>query len=140
MSITTVHANIRAAARQLVQGLAGLPSQKFWEGVVFSTTNGVPYVLESVSPIGSVPRSTGTGGTIAHTIAVRYTVGFPIGSGTTAIEAALSAMQAAFGPGSWLVYGGDSALVQRSERTPLRPDGDWISGTVTATVIAYTSR
>ena len=138
MSLATVHPNIRAAARQVILATAGLPASKFWEGEAFSTTLGQAYLLENVAPVGSVPRATGSAGTIAHTIAVRATLGFPAGKGTLPIEQAVAALMVAFAPGSWLTYGGDSGVIQKCERTSLRQEPDWISCTVTATVVAYT--
>jgi hypothetical protein len=134
----SVHTDIRAAARQTILATNGLPSAKFWEGERFSTTLGQPYLAEQVSAIGSVVRATGTGGTIAHTIAVRATLGYPAGKGTVDIETAAAALMAKFRPGSWLAYGGQTGLVQQCERSSLRQDPDWIACTVTATVVAYT--
>ena len=135
----SVHTNIRAAARQLVLDTAGLPAAKFWEGERFSTTLGVPYLQEQVSAISDVVRAVGPGGNIAHTIAVRLTLGFPAGKGTLAVESAADLLMAAFRPGGSLAYGADSGVIQQCERSSLRQEPDWISCTVTATVVAYTS-
>lgn len=134
----SVHSNIRAAARALVIATAGLPAAKAWEGMAFSPSS-VAFLAEALVPVGSVPVATGSAGQIAHTIAINLTLSFPPGKGTAEIDAAAEALMQAFRPGSWLVYGGQSGLIRQCERSSLRQEPDWISCTVTATVIAYTS-
>lgn len=134
----SVHSNIRAAARALVIATASLPAAKAWEGVAFMPGS-APFLTEALNPIGSVPVATGSAGQIAHTIALNFTLSYPPGKGTTEIDAAAEALMQAFRPGGWLVYGGQSGLIRQCERSSLRQEPDWISCTVTATVIAYTS-
>ena len=133
-----VHANVRAATRQRLVGLAGLPAQRAWEGVAFEPTRGTPFLAEALRPIGSEVRGMGNSGAIAHTIAVSFTLNYPSGQGTLAIEQAASTIMDGFRPGVALVYGVQTAIVTQVERSPLRPEPDWIQTTVTATLIAYT--
>jgi len=133
-----VHANVRAAVRQRLVGLAGLPAERAWEGLAFEPTRGTPFLAEAMRPIGSEVRGMGASGALAHTIAASLSLVYPSGQGTLAIEQAASALMDGFRPGVTVVYGGQSAIVTKVERSPLRPEPDWIQTTVTATLIAYT--
>jgi hypothetical protein len=133
-----VHANIRAAARQLLGTVSGAPAAKAWEGEVFTPVRGTPYLSESARPGPSVVRGVGSGGAQQHTIRLNWTLHYPAGKGTAAIESAASAIMDAFKPGTGLAYSTQTGTIMQCERTPLVPDPDWISCTVTATVTAYT--
>lgn len=133
-----VHANIRAAARQLLGAVAGVPAGRAWEGEVYNPVRGTPYIAESVRPGPSVVRGIGSGCAVAHAIRVNWTLHYPAGKGTAAIEAAAAALMDAAKPGTGLAYDDQTGVVQQCERTPLTLEPDWLSCTVTATVTAYT--
>jgi hypothetical protein len=44
-----------------------------------------------------------------------------------------------FRPGTALIYGDDSAMVQQAEMAPLQQEPDWINRTVNITMIGHTS-
>lgn len=142
MSAATVHSEIRAAGRQALLAIAGLPAMKHWEGSPFSETLGTPYVREQCNPISSLVRSVGASGasgrTVAHTVALNYSPTFPPGAGTLPLEQAVGLIMAAFQAGGHISYGATSAYVVQCERSGLRQEPDWLSCTVTVTVVAYT--
>lgn len=133
-----VHPNVRSGVRQRLGTLAGLPAQRHWEGLAFDPERGVPFMAEVLRPIGSAVRGMGSSAAIAHTIVASFTLNYPAGQGTTAIEQAASALMDGFRPGASVVYGGQSALITQVERSPLRQEPDWLQTTVSATLIAYT--
>lgn len=137
MSATTVHADLRAAVRQRLLTLNGLPAQA-WEGRTYTPIKGTPYISESVRPISSVVRALGVGGTIAHTITANFQLHYPAGGGTTAIDAMAGNLLEHFRPGTTLVYSESKAVVQQAERTALQQEPDWINCTVIIRFVGYT--
>ena len=143
MTASNVHADIRAAGRQALLAIpSGLPTVREWEGEVFSSTVGVPFLREQVVAQPSQLRSAGASGaigrTVMHQMQLVWTLFYPIGRGTLQIEQAAGVLMTSFAPGKSLSYGGSSAIIQQCARTGLRQEPDWISCTVTATIVAYT--
>src|SRR5574343_1423137 len=122
--MSQVHPKIRAAARQLLGTVAGVPAARAWEGEIYNPTRGAPYISESVRPGPSVVRGVGGGGAIAHTILANWTLQYPAGKGTKEIESAAAALMDAFKPGTSLAYDGQTGVIQRCERSPLVPAPD----------------
>lgn len=137
MTVATFHPNLRAAIREKLLTLAGLPAQA-WEGRVYQPIKGTPYMSESVRAISSEVRALGVGGTIAHTITGNFTFHYPAGKGTNDIEGMVGTVLALFRPGTVLSYGGDSAIVQQAERTAVSQESDWINVTVIITAVGHT--
>lgn len=137
--IATLHADLRAAFRQRLASVAGLPSQIAWEGRTFSPVIGQPFMRESFRPIYSQPRAVGVGGTIQHRITGNLTLFYPAGKGTVEIEQAAGLILAAFAPGTSLVYGGATCVVMQAERAPLLQETDYVGCPVTITLQAYTA-
>ncbi len=138
MTAATVHSNIRAAIRQRLLTIPGLPAQA-WEGREFTPVRGTAYLSESFRPLASDVRALGLGGTIAHSINASITLHFPANGGTNPVDAIAGAILAAFRPGTSLVYGGDSGVVQQATRAGLVQEPDWLNCAVTISVVAYTS-
>lgn len=137
--IATIHANLRAAFRQKLGTVSGLPAQIAWEGRPFTPTIGQAFMRESFRPIYSQPRAIGVGGTIQHRMTGNLTLFYPAGKGTVEIEQAAGAILAAFAPGTSLTYGGASCVVLQAERAPLLQEADYIGCPVTITLQAYTA-
>ncbi len=137
MSATTIHSDVRAAVRQRLLTLNGLPAQA-WEGRPYTPVKGTPYISESVRPISSVVRALGVGGTIAHTINAAFQLHYPPGVGTSAIDAMAGSLLQHFRPGTGLSYGTSTAVVQQAERTALQQEPDWINCTVIITLVGHT--
>jgi hypothetical protein len=137
MTVATFHPNLRAAIRQKLLTLTGLPAQA-WEGRPYQPIKGTPYVSENVRAIASQVRALGLGGTIAHTITANFTFHYPAGKGTTDIEGMAGGVMALFRPGTTLSYDGDSAVVQQAERTAVSQEPDWINVTVIITAVGHT--
>lgn len=116
-----------------------LPSGRAWEGRSFEPVLGSPFISETMSPIYSEPRGLGVGGTIAHKITGNFTLHYPAGKGTAAIERMAGALLELFKPGTPLIYGQTSGVVQQAERRPLLVDADWISCPVVVSAVAYTA-
>lgn len=138
MTVATFHANVRAAFRQKLLTQSGLPAQA-WEGKAYQPVKGTPYVSESVRAISSEVRALGLGGTIAHTVTCNLTFHYPAGRGTKDAETMVGNVMALFRPGTTLVYGGNSAIVQQTERTAISQEPDWLSVTVIITAVGHTA-
>lgn len=138
MSIT-IHENMRAAFRSALLEIDKLPVQH-WEGKQFFPIKGTPYVSETFRPISSIPRATGIGGTIAHTMTGNFILHYPANEGTVDLERMAAKIMDKFFPGSTLSYGGEAGVVTQSERGPLLQEPDWVNCTLVVTLVAYTSR
>lgn len=135
----TVHTDLRAAFREALLTITGLPEQH-WEGRRYQPTKGKAYVSEQFRPISSVARATGIGGTIAHTCTGNFTLHYPADEGTLGVDVMAAKIMDKFSPGSSLAYGETTAVVMQAERAPLVQEPDWINCAVIITVVAYTSR
>lgn len=138
MSATTFHADLRAAIRSRLLTLPSVPAIA-WEGRQYTPVKGTPYIAESMVPVSSVVRAVGLGGTIAHTITANFTLHFPAGKGTNDVEALAGSVMELFRPGTALVYGTSSGMVQQAERMPLTQEPDWLNCPVVITIIGHTS-
>lgn len=135
----TVHADLRAAFREALLEIKGLPEQH-WEARRYQPTKGRAYVSEQFRPISSVARATGIGGTIAHTCTGNFTLHYPADDGTLSIDVMAAKIMDKFSPGSSLAHGASTAVVTQAERAPLVQEPDWINCAVIITVVAYTGR
>jgi len=114
-----------------------LPSAIAWEGVKYAPA-GKPFVAERVQPAFSTRRSMGPDGAIEHRILGHAALFYPSVGSTLAIERMAGAIMAHFRPGVSLERGGDKAIVQNVERSPLMLDGEWLTRSVTVTFLAFT--
>lgn len=135
----TVHTDLRAAFREALLEINGLPEQH-WEARKYQPTKGRAYVSEQFRPISSVVRATGLGGTVAHTCTGNFTLHYPADEGTLSIDVMAAKIMDKFSPGSSLAYGASKAIVTQAERAPLVQEPDWINCAVIITVVAYTGR
>jgi hypothetical protein len=138
MSAALFHADLRAAVRTRLQTLSGLPAVA-WEGKDFMPTKGTPWVTETLTPVSSIVRATGLGGTIAHTVIATFTLHYPGNKGTLDIDTMTGSLLEHFRPGTGLVYGGASAIVQQSEPAPLQQEPDWLNRSVNITIVGHTA-
>lgn len=141
-SIATLVPNLRAAFRERLLTLIGLPTARAWEAETFSPSDGAAYVAESFQVLSSIKRSVGnpdgTGGTIEHRLLGAATFFFPMNQGTNAIESLAGAAQLLFLPGVRLSRSGDSAVVQNVSRSSLYRDGERIACAVSINLLAFT--
>lgn len=137
MSVAAFHPNMRAAIREKLLTVAGLPAQH-WEGRPFTPVRGTPWVSESYRPLSSDVRALGLGGTIAHTSNASFTLHYPSGGGTKLIEDMAGAILLVFRPGTSLTYNGSNGVVQQAQMASLVQEPDWINLAVTVTLIGYT--
>ncbi len=138
MSTASVHSDMRAAFRQHLTGVAGLPVMA-WEGRKFDPVVGTPFARESFRAISSVVRAIGAGGNIAHRMVGVVSLFYPIGVGTAAIEAMAGTLLTRFKPGTSLAYGPNTGLVLQAERAPLLQEPDWLGCPVSITLVSYTT-
>ena len=138
-SITLDRALTTEIAGNSVTIAALLPELRAWEGRGFSPIIGRPYLSETMLPIYSESRATGSAGTQAHKITESVVLYYPAGRGTMAIERMAGAILEHFKPGTPLSYGQASGVVQKAERRPLNAGADWISCPVNIDAVAYTA-
>ena len=142
MSVETVHADLRAAIRQRLISMTGIPDADHiaWEGWAYKPVVGQPFMREALRPLGSKVRALGRGGTIAHKVTSNLTLVYPAGKGTLEIEAAAGRLLAGFAPGGpSLVYGSTAGSIQEAERLALLQEPDWLTLPVVITITAYTA-
>lgn len=135
----TVHQDVRAAIRQILTGLSGIPSEFAWEGEKFTPTTGTAFLQEQLRPISSKGRGIGNGGLIEHIMTSNLVLFYPTGKGTLAIENAAAALMSSFARSTNLTYGTTSCRVMDAERAPLVQEPDWISCPVIVTINAFTA-
>jgi hypothetical protein len=144
MTAATVHSNLRAASRQHLLAMPGLPTLTdgspavVWEGKSF-TDEGTPFIRESFRPISSTLKSVGSGSTIEHRINLLWTLSYPSDDGTVAIEDMAGSLLAHFAPQTRLSYGTDGGLVIAAERRPILTEPKWLSLIVAITILSYTT-
>jgi hypothetical protein len=137
MSVAVFHPSMRAAIRERLLTVSGLPAQH-WEGRPFTPVRGTPWVSESYRPLSSDVRGLGIGGTIAHSVNASFTLHYPAGPGTAQIEAMAGAILQVFRPGTSLTYNGTAGVVQQAQMASVVQEPDWINLAVTVTLIGYT--
>lgn len=137
--VATIHSDMRAAFREQLLSIPGIPTAVAWEGRPFDPKTSEPFIRESFRALASQVRALGTGGTIAHRMTGNLSVFFPAGRGTVGVEAAAGLLLQGFAPGTALVYGDAKGIVMQAERAPLMQEPDWISCPVTITIVAYTA-
>lgn len=137
--VATVHPDIRAAFRQALLGIPGLPTVWAWEGERFTPENGTAWIRERMRPLSSERRGLGQGGQTAHHVVCEATPFFPSGKGTLAVEQAAGLVMARFLEGTPLLYGQTKARVMQIERAPAVHEPDWVSVPVKATLLAFTA-
>lgn len=140
MTIATLHPDMRAAFRQAVLAISGIPQEWAWEGKPYTARDGVPFIRESFRAINSEPRAVGRGGTIAHTMTGNLVLCFPPGAqGTLPVETAAGLIIAAIPPGTALVYGQNNGVVTKTSRSAVITEPNWLQVPVTITILAYTA-
>lgn len=133
----SVYTDVRAASRaKLLASLAIPADQIAWEGLFFQSSPGTPFVSEVIKP-GGVRVAVGGGVETTTEFNLNFTIHCPAGAGTKPLESIADAIHLAFHPGQWLTYGSHRASIQRCTRTEIRPEADWVSCTVTASVLAH---
>lgn len=137
--VATIHSDMRAAFREQLLAIPGIPTEVAWEGRPYDPKVGTPFIRESFRALASSVRALGRGGTIAHRMTGNLSIFFPAGRGTLGVETAAGLLLKGFAPGTALVYGGASGVVMQAERAPLVQETDWISCPVTITIVAYTA-
>lgn len=141
MSFGTVenfHADLRAGLRQSMLTIVGLPAAA-WEGWAYTPKVGTPYFSEAMVPLYGQVRGLGAGGYTEHGVDINYTLHYPTNGGTNSIDAMAAKILGLFLPGTPLNYGTVSAWVSRAEKAGNQQDADWISVTVSVTLIGHTT-
>ena len=137
-SAATIHADMRAAFREKLLAVSGLPDVA-WEGREFSDQVGVPFVREQFRPVYSRVSAVGYGSTLEHRMTGNLTLFYPAKKGTAAIDAMAGELFMTFLPGQSLVYGSGAGTISNTERSALTQEPNWLSCTVTVTITAFTA-
>lgn len=134
----TIHADMRAAFREKLLTLPGLP-EVAWEGREYSDQIGTPFVREQFRPVYSRIAAVGYGSTLEHRMTGNLTLFYPAKRGTVPIDGMAGALFTLFLPGQSLVYGASAGTISNTERSALMQEPNWLSCTVTVTVTAFTA-
>lgn len=137
--VATIHTDLRAACRALLLSVAGIPSDIAWEGENKSAGFAGPFIREAFRPIFSDKRAIGPSGTVLHRCTFNLNLFFPAGKGTIEIETAAGLILEAFRPGTSLVYGGSSGMIQKAERMGLGQSPDFLDCPIIVTLTAHTA-
>ena len=106
-----------------------------WEGELYEPASGLPYVAEAVRFTDRSPSP--MGGVIRSKILATATLFYPAGQGTLGIESMAGRVSDQFRPGVVLSRGASAGMVQKCDQTQLLQESEWISCSVTASVIAW---
>jgi hypothetical protein len=134
----TIHADMRAAFREKLLTLPGLP-EIAWEGREYADQIGVPFIREQFRPVFSRISAIGYGSTLEHRMTGNLTLFYPAKRGTVPIDTMAGALFSLLLPGQSLVYGSSSGTISNTERNALLQEPNWLSCTVTATITAFTA-
>ena len=111
--------DIRAAFRQRVADVPGLPTDRKWENVSFTPTQGTPWIKETFQLTSE--RQTGSA-TIETKGVLRFDLYYPADEGVSEADAMADAIKARFAPGTSV---NGLAVVIRAERGTGREETDW---------------
>ena len=123
--------NVRAALRQRLLQVAGLPDDHAWENEGYDPTPGTPWLKEKLMPASTAVASFGSNGASDGLLrddgVWQITVFYPAGKGTKAAEQMASAICQAFRPGlsGFLTYGGTTVVSRKAQAGPAMPEPDW---------------
>lgn len=134
----TIHADMRAALREKLLTLSDLP-EVAWEGREFNDQLGTPFIREQFRPVSSRVSAIGYGSTIEHRMVGNFTLFFPAKKGTIAIDDLAGRIFTLLLPGQSLVHGGSAGTIQNTERNALMQEPNWLSCTVSVTIMAFTA-
>lgn len=128
----SVSPNVRGALQLRAALAAGFPpaNQIAYEGVVFTSTTGVPWARMTVLPQSGRPFDI-SAATTAHMGLFQVDVMVPSGQGTSAAEIAADAVKAMFRAGTNLFQGGERIQIDYAERGPAQDQPDFIFYPVT---------
>lgn len=134
----SISQSIRAALQLRAATAAGFPAsdQIAYEGVVFTSTTGVPWARMWMMPQSGRPFSV-DGGTTIHRGLFQVDTMVPDGQGTAAAEIAADAVRVLFRAGTRISQGSDTIIVDYSERGPAQQQPDWIFCPVTVAWRCY---
>lgn len=124
--------DIRGALQTRAALAAGFPAedQRAFEGVVFTSTTGIPWARMTVMPTSGRPFSVSAADT-AHMGLFQVDIFVPAGQGTAAAEIAADAVRAVFRAGTNLFQGRERIQIDYSERAQALQQADWIVCPVT---------
>lgn len=137
MSSATVHSDARAALRTHLGTLAGIPTERAWEGFKYSPVPGKPFIEDMLSVDDDAPVAIGA---IAHQMSYILTLRFPGGVGTGDIEEVGGKLLDHFKVGTSLEFGTSKLLCTKAARRgSIVQDGAWARMTVTVSITTFTT-
>lgn len=137
----SLYQNIRGALQTRAATATGFPpaNQRAYEGVIFTSTAGVPYVRLSLIPSSGRAFAL-SGGRRRHLGLFQVDVFYPAAKGTAAAEVLADAIRDQFKPGIRLPLGSDIVLISYSERAAALFDASWTQIPVTVGWSCLTDR
>jgi hypothetical protein len=136
MSSATVHPDTRAACRARLKLTTGLPTERAWEGYVYTPKTKTPFIEDELVGNGDLPRSNSA---IEHRMSYIVTLKYPSDAGTAAIEAVAGVILDQFKVGTVLTAGSTSATCMRAERRgAILKEPQWLTLAVMVTLVAFT--
>lgn len=122
---------IRAALRQRLLTVPGLPAGREWENEKYDPVVGTPWLRETLMPSGTVPASFGGqgigDGLLRDDGLWQITLFYPAGQGTKTADMMAKAVASAFRPGQSGVisYAGRIVMCRRAEVGKAIQEPDW---------------
>ncbi len=128
----SLYQNIRGALQTRAALAAGFPpaNQRAHEGMVFTSTTGVPYARLSLIPSSARPFAL-SGQRRQHRGLFQVDVFYPANKGTGPAETVADAIRDQFKPGDRIPLGADIVLISYSERAAALFDAAWTQIPVT---------
>ena len=134
---------IRAALRQRLLTVVGLPAGRQWENEFFEPVVGQPYLKEKLMPTNSDVVSFGANGAADGTIKDdglwQITLFYPQGEGTKDAQLMAEAIRVALKPSTQLSYDGENLTVMRAVIAPGRDEAVWYSIPITIKYMTHTT-
>lgn len=134
----SISQSIRAALQLRAATAVGFPGsdQISYEGVVFTSTTGVPWARMWMLPQSGRPFNV-AGDTTIHRGLFQVDVMVPDGEGTAAAEIAADAVRALFRAGTRISQDSEAIIIDYAERGSAQQQPDWIFCPVTVSWRCY---
>lgn len=116
--------------------VVALPQARAWEGLPFTPPQGRPLVVESVREVAARATTVGAGVTSERTVLAGWTLHYPSGQGTAALERMAGAIARRFAPGTRFDVG-RGAVVASTSLAPVLISPERLTLPVTVRLTAW---
>lgn len=121
----TLYQDIQGALETILQGIPGIPEIAF-DGVAFTPTVGVPYVVPVLVPVVGRPATMGDDNFKLHEGLFQISVVWPSGQGMGAAAAMADLIKSHFKVETVASHNGTKVRFYYAERQPHFTDTDWV--------------